>query len=98
MIDGDLGPANLWAKKIRVSYPLLLDPNLQLVRAYGVENSAYAVLVDQKGQITMHWPGYCASMLQELGANLARLTGSAVRPIDTVDAPVEFYSGCPYDL
>jgi peroxiredoxin len=57
VIDGDLGPANLWAKKIRVSYPLLLDPNLQLVRAYGVENSAYVVLVDQKGQITMHWPG-----------------------------------------
>ena len=98
VIDGDLGPANLWAKKIRVSYPLLLDPNLQLVRAYGVENSAYVVLVDQKGQIVMHWPGYCASMLQELGATLALLTRSAVRPIDTVDAPVEFYSGCPYDL
>ncbi len=98
VIDGDLGPANLWAKKIRVSYPLHLDPNLQLVRAYGVENSAYVVLVDQKGQIMMHWPGYCASMLQELGASLSRLTGSAVRPIDTVNAPVEFYSGCPYDL
>src|SRR5208337_4269472 len=50
--------------KIRVSYPLLLDPNLQLVRAYGVENSAYVVLVDQKGQIMMDWPGYSASMLQ----------------------------------
>jgi len=98
VIDGDPGPADLWAMKIRVSYPLLLDPNLQLVRAYGVENSAYAVLVDQKGQITMHWPGYSASMLQELGASLARLTGSAVSPIDTVDAPVEFHSGCPYDL
>ncbi len=98
VIDGDHGPANLWAKKIRVSYPLLLDPNLQLVRAYGVENSAYVVLVDQKGQIMMHWPGYSASMLQELGATLAGLTRSAVRPIDTLDAPVEFYSGCPYDL
>jgi len=98
VIDGELGPANLWGQKIRVSYPLLLDPDLQLVRAYGVENTAYVVLVDQKGQITMHWPGYSASMLQELGATLARLTRSAVRPIDTLDAPVEFYSGCPYDL
>ena len=71
VIDGELGPANLWASKIRPSYPLLLDPELQLVRAYGVENSAYVVLVDQKGQILMHWPGYSASMLQELGATLA---------------------------
>ena len=46
----------------------------------------------------MHWPGYSSSMLQELGATLAVLTCLAVRPIDTVDAPVEFYSGCPYDL
>ena len=98
VIDGGLGPANLWASKIRPSYPLLLDPDLRLVRAYGVENSAYVVLVDQKGQIMMHWPGYSAPMLQELGATLARLTRSAVRPIDTLDAPVEFYSGCPYDL
>ena len=98
VIDGDLGPANLWVSKIRASYPLLLDPDLRLVRAYGVENSAYVVLVDQKGRITAHWPGYSASMLQQLGAALARLTRSAFRPIDTLDAPVELYSGCPYDL
>ncbi len=98
VIDGGLGQANLWSSKIRPSYPLLLDPELQLVRAYGVENSAYAVLVDQNGQILMHWPGYSASMLQELGATLASLTRSAVRPVDTLDAPVDSYSGCPYDL
>ena len=98
VIDGELGPANLWGKKIRASYPLLLDPELQLVRAYGVENSAYVVLVDQKGQIVMHWPGYSASMLQEVGATLALQTRSAIRPIDTLDAPVDLYSGCPYDL
>lgn len=98
VIDGELGPANLWASKIRVSYPLLLDPDLELVRAYGVENSAYVILIDQQGRLAMHWPGYSASMLQELGASLARLTRSIPRLIDVSDAPGELYTGCPYDL
>ncbi len=98
VIDGVLGQANLWARKLRPSYPLLLDPDLKLVRAYGVENSAYVVLVDQKGQIKMHWPGYSASMLQELGAALAVMSGSRLIPISTTDAPNELYTGCPYDL
>ena len=46
MIDGELGPAKLWSGKIRASYPSLLDPDLKLVRAFGVENSAYVVLID----------------------------------------------------
>jgi peroxiredoxin len=98
VIDGELGPANLWASRISVLYPLLLDPDLELVRAYGIENSAYVVLIDEQGRIAMHWPGYSASMLQELGASLARLTRSALRPIDVSGAPSELYTGCPYDL
>ncbi len=98
VIDGELGPANLWARKLHVSYPAVLDPDLRLVRDYEVKNSAYVVLIDAEGRIVEHWPGYSASMLQELGATLARLTRSAIRPIDTLDAPIEFYSGCPYDL
>jgi peroxiredoxin len=98
VIDGDLGPAKLWSGKIHVSYPSLLDPDLKLVRAFGVENSAYVVLIDTKGQIAAHWPGYSASMIQQLGASLARLTNSPIRPIDTFDAPADLYSGCPFDL
>jgi peroxiredoxin len=98
VIDGDLGPAKLWSGKIQASYPSLLDPDLKLVRAFGVENSAYVVLIDTDGQIAAHWPGYSVSMLQQLGASLARLTNSAIRPIDTSDAPVDLYTGCPFDL
>lgn len=98
VIDGDLGPASLWLKQIGTSYPVLLDPGLKLVRGYGVENSAYAILIDRSGRIAMHWPGYSASMLQQLGAMLASLSGTPLRPIDTFDAPIELYTGCPYAL
>ena len=98
VIDVGSVAARRWAARCRVSYPLLLDPGLDLVRAYGVENSAYVILVDPTGRIAAHWPGYSASMLQELGEMLARLSGSEEKPIDLTDAPDELYTGCPYDL
>jgi len=98
VIDGDLGPAKLWISKLRVGYPVLLDPIFKLVRAYGVENSAYVIVIDRDGRIAMHWPGYSAPMLQQLGATLATMSMSPIRPIDTRDAPDELYTGCPYGL
>jgi hypothetical protein len=77
---------------------VLLDPDLKLVRSFGVENSAYVIVVDRHGRIAMHWPGYSASMLQQLGAALASMTGTPFRPIDTLDAPADLYTGCPYAL
>ncbi len=98
VVDVGPGEARRWAARFRVSYPLLLDPGLDLVWAYGVENSAYVILVDPTGRIAGHWPGYSASMLQELGAMLARLSASEEKPLDLSDAPDELYTGCPYDL
>ncbi len=98
VIDGQRGPAEVWAKRIKIAYPYLIDPDLKLVREYGVENSAYTVLIAQDGRIAMHWPGYSESVLGELNARLATLTHSATKPIDVADAPTELYTGCPYDL
>lgn len=98
VIDGELGPAQLWIRQLRTAYPVLLDPDLKLVRLFGVENSAYVIVVDRYGRIAMHWPGYSASMLQQLGAALASMTGTPFRPIDTLDAPADLYTGCPYAL
>ncbi len=97
VIDVDAEKAARWASKCRVSYPLLLDPALEIVRAFHVENSAYVVLIDSGGRIRKHWPGYSSGMLRELGATLAELTGSGERPIDIADAPEDEYTGCPFD-
>ncbi|APW62531.1 peroxiredoxin family protein [Paludisphaera borealis] len=98
VIDVEAEKATRWAERFRIDYPLLLDPALQIVRAYEIENSAYVVVVDADGRILNHWPGYSSGMLQELGATLARLSDTAERPIDVVDAPDQEYSGCPFDL
>ncbi|SIO59536.1 Peroxiredoxin [Singulisphaera sp. GP187] len=91
-------PAKRWADKFHVTYPLLLDPNEELVRDYGVENSAYVVLIGSNGEIAKHWPGYSESMLRELGSLTAKMTGSPEKSLSFADAPTDLYTGCPYDL
>jgi peroxiredoxin len=98
VIDAKAKTARRWADTHRVPYPLLLDPDRRIIRNYNIENSAYVVLVDPEGRILKHWPGYSSTMLQELGGALARLVGTAERPLDVTDAPEILYSGCPFDL
>ncbi len=98
VIDVEGEAAGRWAERHRVTDPMLLDPAGELVRGYGVQNSAYVVLVDSEGRIARHWPGYSAPMLRELGATLAAMTGRAEVPLALDDAPEELYTGCPYDF
>lgn len=96
VIDGDGGIARKWADKNRVSFPILCDPELRIVREYKAENSAYFAIIARGGAIERYWPGYSVGMLKEAGGRLARLAGVDPKPIDTAEAPDDLYSGCPY--
>ncbi|CAN5909621.1 hypothetical protein BH23PLA1_BH23PLA1_10410 [soil metagenome] len=96
VIDGDRETARSWADRHGTPYPLLLDPDLELVRAFEVGNSAYVAVIARGGRIETLWPGYSAGMLTELSEQLARLGGTKVVPIEVDDAPELLYSGCPF--
>ena len=98
VIDVDAEKAKAWAGRFHVAYPLLLDPSYRIVRDYQVENSAYVVIVDTRGRIFKHWPGYSIGMLNELAATLAEASGVATPRVDVADAPDDLYTGCPYEL
>jgi hypothetical protein len=98
VVNAEAGPATLWTGKLNTAYPHLLDPELNLVRAYGVENSVYVILVDPQGQIAEHWPGISQEMLRKLASGLARLVNTSEKVLDFSEAPEELYSGCPFDL
>ncbi len=96
VIDGDDRVARRWADRNRVSFPILCDPELRIVREYKAENSAYFAIVARGGAIERYWPGYSVGMLKEAGERLARLAGVDPKPIDATDAPDDLYSGCPF--
>lgn len=98
VIGGNTAEARRWAVSHEVRFPILADPDLEIVRRYRAKNSAYVALISRDGRIAKLWPGYSSGMLNELGAELSRLSGAPERLIEVSGAPLELYSGCPYGV
>ncbi|MFO0956598.1 MAG: redoxin domain-containing protein [Isosphaeraceae bacterium] len=98
VIDGEPELAKFWGNARAVPYPILADPDMDIIRDYGVSNSAYLALIDPEHRLEMLWPGVSKAMLGEVNRRLAQVAGRAPGAIDTADAPSELYSGCPYNL
>ena len=98
VFDGSLEKARGWASRNAVPFPILLDPEGNLVRLYQARNSAYVVLIDRSGTIDAFWPGYSSAMLQVVNARIAKLAGLPEAAINTSEAPDELYSGCPFEI
>lgn len=98
VIDGGPPEAADWTRRHETPYPVIPDRDLEIIRAYGAERSAYAALVTSDGIVDHLWPGYSGAMLRELGARLATDLGTAEARLDIADAPVELTSGCMFDF
>jgi peroxiredoxin len=96
VIDGDLTAAREWSARHGTPYPILADPERRIISACKAERSAYVMLVARGGAVEALWPGYSSRMLAEVGARLARLTGTAQIALDTRGAPPDPVSGCPF--
>lgn len=96
VIDGDEEVASRWVEAHGTPYPVLVDPDLQIVRGFAVRNSAYVALIDREGNIDHLWPGYSEEILREMSARLASLTGLPEAEVGASAAPELPYSGCPF--
>ena len=50
--------AREWAKKVGTRFPLIADPDLAIINAYGAEQSDYTTVVAPGGKIVKTYPGY----------------------------------------
>ena len=96
MIEGDEKVARRWGSANHVEFPVVADPALEIVKSFGVTNSAFVALIDPDGRIDELWPGYSATMLQDLNRRAAALSGLKVKPFEAGEAPEDLYSGCPF--
>ncbi len=96
VIDGGVMVAERWAEQTNTVFPVLADPEMKIIHAYGAQSSAYVAFVGQGGRIEKLWAGYSEAMLRELGDRMARWVKPGMEPFDVSDAPVELYAGCPY--
>ncbi len=89
--------AKAWVKTVSARFSIIADPDCVLIRAYGAERAVYTTLVAPGGTIVKTYPGYSAETLKDLSAHIARLSGSAERPLKFADAPGKLIVGCPLE-
>jgi len=92
--NADRARAIDYAGTTTVLHPMVSDPGLDVMKAYGARESTYNVIVRPDGRIDRMWPGYSQDILKDIEARLARLVGEKSQPIDLSLAPKDKLSGC----
>ncbi len=97
VIDADPTTARRYAREQHVPYPILADPDRQLIRRLRAENGGYVMLLTPQGVIDGCWPGCTADTMRELGRRIARLAGVTERPLNLSGMPGPLTTGCPFE-
>ena len=96
VINGGVDVAAEWVEATHTAMPILADPDLKIIHAYGAENSAYVAFISPGGRIEKLWAGYSEAMLHELAGRMAPWVKTGMETFDATDAPAELYAGCAY--
>lgn len=98
MINSGPEKAKAWQQANGLTFPLVLDPSMKTIQAYGAENGVYMALVSPDGQLAQLYPGYSADVLRQIHTEFERYSKTAPRPLDVKDAPAKPTSGCAFDF
>ena len=89
--------AKKWRDEFAVPFPVVSQPDLELMKKFAVERSVYCLLIGHNKKILRMWPGYSASMLQEVNRDMAAATNQPVKKFDSSTAPEIMTSGCAFN-
>ena len=95
--DAKMEDAKHWVSDMKVPYPVVPNPKVEVMQAYEAPASAYSTLLDANGLIVKRWAGYSVDYLSQMNTEMARLLGEPMRPFDPTYAPKARTSGCTYE-
>jgi hypothetical protein len=110
VMDADVPTARRYAEANSTPYPILADPDRQIIHRFRAENGAYVALLAPPGKpfaragtcvqdelaIDSLWPGCSAEMFTQMGRRIAAAAGVAERPLDVSGLPSAAVTGCPF--
>jgi peroxiredoxin len=94
--DAKKKEAKQWDLALKVPFPVVSVPKLEVMEAYEYPASVYCTLVDVNGLIVKRWPGYNKKALVDMVAEMSKLLGEEPKLFDTQYAPTENTSGCTF--
>ncbi|MFN7171483.1 MAG: TlpA family protein disulfide reductase [Fimbriimonadaceae bacterium] len=87
VIDGNAKAFESWNKKHKVTFPVVLDPNKKVIKAFGAQASPWVIVVNQNGTFGRIDPGSSQARLNALNQFAARTAKAPVAKIDFSRAP-----------
>lgn len=94
--DATPAKAHAWSVQMLVNYPVVPDPQKNIIHAYGAKASVYSMLLSPDGHIIKMWPGYSAGLLKEMNSVFAATANVPEEPFDPEYAPLTKATGCAF--
>jgi len=94
LIDADIPVAQLYKRGHETPYPIVCATTKEPFLANRFKQSVTVSLIGRDKKVKKVWPGYSASMLEELNAAAADAADVPPKPLSFEDAPKEMTSGC----
>ena len=110
VIDADVRSARHYAEANATPYPILADPERQIIQRFRAENGAYVALLVPHGAllevvvtgtpdgsvVDSLWPGVSAELFTQMGQRIAAVARVTERPLDVSGLPSAPITGCPF--
>lgn len=96
VINANPADARAWIRASGCTFPVLPDPDLKLITAFGAERAVYTTLVAPGSRIDSTYPGYSRETLAEISRKIARMAGVTLQAIDFSKGPETLVTGCEF--
>lgn len=93
VINGDKSTFTTWQKKFNAPFPVVLDPDLKIIRAFKAQFSPWAMMVSKEGKIAKVWQGYSSGSLLEINQSLAAAASMKAAVLKFPGAPDDASGG-----
>lgn len=96
VIDGNQAEFERWNRSHSVDFPMILDPDMRLIRSFDAEASPWVVVVDENGGFGRIDPGTSQSRLMSLNEFSARTAQVPMKKIDFSGVSERDTFGCRF--
>ncbi len=87
VIDGDKQEFKQWKPDFNVSFPVLFDPAMKIIRDYRAAASPTVIVVGTDQIVSLNQRGYSQSSLETLNATAAKIAGYKMVQVDFKGTP-----------
>lgn len=87
VINATADAATKWKAENKVEFPILADPDLKIIKGFGLTRSQYTFQVGKDGKVIEAYPGWGQNALNPVNVALAKSVEAEVAKLDFSEAP-----------